>query len=113
MEQVRIVDTLKQVFAGAILRTTPKRDEAPNFIEFQLLKARAAKYAAEEKVRLAHPATNPDHVEADIRLRVAVSDAENALTPEQHDELLQLVMDESGMTALKEHQLRLAERRIG
>lgn len=113
MEQVGIVDVVTKLFVGAVLRTSPRRDEAPSFIEMQVLKNRASKYAAAEKKRLQHPATNPDDVEADIRLRVAISDAENELTPEQRDELMQLIMDESGMTALKEHRQRLAERRIG
>jgi len=112
-QSVGIVDTLAEVFVGSILRTVKKREESPGFEEMNVLRKRASKFAAEQKQRLKHPATNPDDVEADIRLRVAVADAENELTREQFDELLTLIMDESGVTAIKNERIKRAERRIG
>jgi hypothetical protein len=109
----KVVELLAGTFGLSITRVSEKREDPPSYLEMQVLKLRASRYAKDEAKRLQHPATNPDEVEADIRLRVAISDAENELTPEQRDELLQLIMDESGMTALKAHQLALAERRVG
>lgn len=113
MQTVGIVDTIAEVFVGSVLRTLKKRDESPGFEDMDVLRKRASKLAAELKARLQHPATNPDDVEADIRLRVAVVDAEYELTGEQFDELFTLIMNESGMTAIRADRDRRAARRIG
>jgi hypothetical protein len=113
MQTVGIVETLTEMFVGSIIRTVKARDEAPGYEEMGVLRKRASKLALEMRSRLKHPATNPEDVEADIRLRVAVVDATHELTGEQFDELLQLIMDESGMTALKNERIKRAARRIG
>jgi len=82
-------------------------------IDWFVLKRIAKKWAIEQRSRLADPKTNPADVEADISWKVAVNDVKYDLSFDQREELLKLVMDESGMTALKEHQLAQLERRVG
>lgn len=99
MEAVDLRETLANLFGGAILRTSQKRESAPNALEMEVLKGRAMKFAREQRELLKHYETDPEQVEADIKARVAFSSVENEMTREQHESLLQFVMDESGVEA--------------
>jgi hypothetical protein len=71
---------------------------SPGFIEWNVLKLKAMKFAAEQKRLLADPNTDPRLVEDEISWRVAINDVKYDLTYDQREELLKLIMDESGMT---------------
>lgn len=81
-------------------------------IDWFVLKRKAIAFAHEQKLLLKDPHIDPAQIEADINWKVAVNDVRYNLSFEQREELLQLVMDESGMTAHKEHQLALAKRQV-
>jgi len=85
----------------------------PGFVEWSVLKLRAWKFARELKAKLALPETDPVEIESDISWKVAVNDAKYDLTYDQREELLKLIMDDSGMTAIKEQQQRLLDRKVG
>lgn len=101
MDEVKLFEVLAEVFGDAIVRKSPMRDEPPSFVEMQVLKVRAKKYAQSLKARLQLHTTNPDDVETDISVRVAVSQCENDLTNDQREELRKLITDECGLTALR------------
>ena len=101
MEEVKLFEALAEVFGDAIIRKGIIRTEPPSFVEMQVLKVRARRYARELSEKLRLPATDPNDIETDIGVRVAMSQFENELTDEQREELRQIIWDESGMAALR------------
>lgn len=101
MDEVKLFEALAEVFGDAIVRKSPIRHQPPSFVEMQVLKVRAKKYARDLSEKLKLPATDPNDIETDIGVRVAMSQVENELTNEQREELRQLIWDESGLAALR------------
>lgn len=101
MQTVKAVESLVEALETSVVDRLEARDESPNLIEMQILKRRASRYAQEQRALLAKSETDPKDVEADILLKVAVNDIKYELTYDQREDLLKLIMDESGMTALK------------
>jgi len=86
---------------------------SPGFIEYSVLKLRAHVYAQQLKRQLNDPQTDPETVESDIKWKVAVNDAKYDLTYDQCTELLEILYEESGLSAVKAERMRRLERKVG
>jgi len=112
MEAVNLMESLASIFEGAIVRKSEHREGPPGVLEMQVLKNRALKYAEEQARLLQNPATDPDDIENNINVRVAVADVENDLTPEQRDELSELIMLKSGLYAVRAERMLRLQRKV-